>query len=247
MNKYNFIISILVFYLCTCKVTSLKSENPEKIHESIVSELEKKSYYVKVNTHKGIKTYVTIYPITIVSENDLINICKLPNLRNLQINNANLPLNYFDHLERCDLRNLSLFSLDSVPWKDGIICNLSANINTLDYLHLTNTNISDHDLKCISKFQFFKNLSFEGPAQKFSEEAFCNLMRSEIKINALDLYNLTLTPKMFECLLDIKGIKTFGFKKIKGRTASDMKKLEDLYFKKNGRKVTVDVFEYDSP
>lgn len=68
-----------------------------------------------------------------------------------------------------------------------------------------------------------------------------------MSIKKVYLFHLSFSDKAINCLADLQGVVHFGFKKIKGRTASDMKKLEDLYFKKNGRKVTVDVFEYDSP
>ncbi|TGL20640.1 hypothetical protein EHQ47_13975 [Leptospira bourretii] len=248
MKMYIYLVSFLLLFLnFSCNGSVKENESGNQNYEKIVRELSKRNYDVEVNSHKGIKSYVTAHPKTLLMSNDLINICKLPNLRNLRIDNANLSIDFFDHLENCDLSSLSLFSLENIPWKDGIICSLSKKRKTQEYLYLDNTNFSDHDMGCISNFESIMSLGFHGPAHKFSEEAFCKLMQSGVKLDSFHLTNIDLSKKEFNCLLDLKNIDVFVFKKIKGRSASDMQKLEQLYFKKNGRKVLVEVFGYDSP
>jgi hypothetical protein len=235
----------LVIFIFSC-TSSLKETEPKIFdYKVIVEELQVRKFDVEVNTYKGLKSYVSANPNTTIIEGDLDKICKLPNLSQININSENLPISFFDNIQKCELSNLGLLNLRNLNFKEGLICNFNRVKREDFYFHLSNTNVSDIDLACIAQFQPFQQLSFSGPQQKFSDESFCSLCKSGVWVKSLHLKNLHLSDKAYNCLSDLKGIETFGFKKIKGRSASDMKKLEDLYFKKNGRKVFVDVFEYD--
>ncbi|MDF3820379.1 hypothetical protein P3G55_10735 [Leptospira sp. 96542] len=233
------------FGYCT---SSPKVEVNEKIdYLTIVTDLQSRGYYVKVSNYKGIDSYVTAYPNTKMIDGDLQRICTLPNLRNLMIDNSKIPETFFDQLDQCNLSQMKLLSLKDVTLKNGVFCLLSEKNQFHDNLGFVNTNINDEGLNCLKRFEFLEELSFQGPVKKFSDESFCQFVQSNIRIKDLRLKNLDLSPKAYNCLLYLKGVEHFGFKKIEGRSANDMKKLEDLYFKKNGRKVIVDVFEYDRP
>ncbi|MCG6145304.1 hypothetical protein [Leptospira bandrabouensis] len=240
-----FLIIVFVFFGCK---SSNKSSAKEKIEYNLIAqELQNRGYYVKINTVKYFYSVVTAYPKTSILEDDLKKICALPNLSHINIENENLTESFFDYLNNCDLTSLEYINLKNVKLREGILCDFNGSKSEDLYLHLTKTNVGDIDFNCIAKFNAIQQLSLEGPNQKFSDDIFCNLANSNLKLKSLHLRNLQISDKFMKCLIELKDIQTFGFKKIKGRTANDMKKLEDLYFKKNGRKVTVDVFEYDSP
>jgi hypothetical protein len=240
-------VSLLIFisFTLTCRTSNKQSVRDIVDYNLVAKELQNRGYFVKINTGKYVYSVVTAYPKTSILQDDLLKICSLPTLSHLNFENENLNISFFDNLESCDLTSLEYIYLHKVNLREGILCKFNGSKSDDIYLHLAKTNVGDVDLNCIGKFVAIHQLSLEGPNQNFSDEAFCELTRSNLKIKSFYINNLRISEKFMQCLADLQGVETFGFKKIKGRSASDMKKLEDLYFKKNGRKVFVDVFEYD--
>lgn len=234
---------VLIFSLC--KTTYKKVDKVD--FKLLTNELISRGYHVKIRTDKSPYSVVTAYPKTNVLDGDFQKICSIPDLTFFTMDKENLPTSFFGNLNGCELESIDYLNLRNLSFQEGVLCKLIVKKTFQKSLFLTNTNVSDADLACIRNVEKIDNLSLKGPAQKFTDEAFCNLMHSGIKLKSVDLRILTVSEKVVNCLLDLKDIEYFSFRKIKGRTADDMKKFEDLYFKRNGRKVIVDVFEYDSP
>lgn len=230
MKYLIFIITYVAF--AQCNTTQKVEVKQASDYTPIVGDLQVRGYDVEINSHKGIHSYVTAYPNTKIIDGDLQKICTLPNLRNLMIENNKISESFFNQLDQCNLSQMKLLSLKDVTLKNGVFCHLSEKNQFHNNLGFANTNINDEDLNCLKRFAYIEELSFQGPQKKFSDESFCEFFQSNIRIKDLHLKYLELSPKAYNCLLDLKGVEHFGFKKIKGRTANDMKKLEDLYFKK---------------
>ncbi|TGK92574.1 hypothetical protein [Leptospira levettii] len=247
MNKLIRLLLLMhiVLFSFFCNTSIKKNETAD--YNIIAKELIARGYYVKIRNAKSPYSVVTGYPNTNVLEGDFQKICSIPNLTFLTLDKEYMPHSFFENLSVCNLETIDYLNLRNTSLQEGVLCNLIVRKPFQTSLFLSNTNISDSDLPCIRKIEKIENLSIKGPSQKFSDEAFCNLMHSGLSVKTLDLRLLSLSQNAVNCLLDLSDIEYLSFRKIKGRSSSDMKKLEELYFKKNGRKVTVDVFEYDSP
>lgn len=216
MKYLEYLILVGLFAVSGQCNISEKIEVDQKLNSTlIVSDLQSKGYDVEINSYKGTHSYVTAYPNTKMIDGDLQKICSLPNLRNLIIDNNKIAESFFNQLDECNLGEMKLLSLKDVAIKNGLFCQLSEKNQFHNNLGFVNTNINDEDLNCLKRFEFIEELSFQGPLKKFSNEAFCNLCKSDMKIKSFHLTNIELSPKEFNCLLDLKGVEFFGFKKSK--------------------------------
>lgn len=237
---------ILSFY-CAEGITDKKIHNSGDTL-SIKSDLERRGYDIEiVNDKKGFDSYVTVDQNAEIRDADFEEICKLPFLRKIKYHSNQFSANFVNDILKCKLSELHSLNFKSSAFKEEILCSLSKEKGFNGRLTLSNVNITDVGLNCIAKFHFLQSLSISEPQGAFGDTDLCLLGKSNFEVKSIYFRNTKLSDSNFECLTELKGVETFGFKKIKGRTALDMKKLEALYFKKNGRRVDVDVFEYDSP
>ncbi|XDD46097.1 hypothetical protein AB3N60_15490 [Leptospira sp. WS39.C2] len=244
---FKFVIFIAFGLVLVCKSNGKTEVNDLSKNKSIPDELISRSYDVEINMHKGIHSYVSAHSTTKVQSDDLELICSLPNLTNIRFESISLPVQFIDDINKCNMENLRNFRLDKVNFDQKFLKSFSKSGQFKGNFEFLRVAIDDEGLNHLSGLKTLDSLGIRGPNEKFTDVGLCNFIHSGVSIKRVYLFHLSLSDKAIDCLADLKGVEHFGFKKIKGRTATDMKKLEDLYFKKNGRKVTVDVFEYDSP
>lgn len=231
---------------CQVAKEDLSSQKLDK--KIIVYELQKRGYSARiVDDRKGIDSFVNVYADTKIEEKDLKLICSLPNLVNMSFESNKIPTKFVEHLNECNLEVLQYFRLDRAEFDQRLLKSLAQDGKFKGGIDLLRTSIDDQGLSYLSELKTLDSIGIRGPNEKFTDTGLCDFIHSGISIKRVYLFHISLSDKAFGCLADLKSVEHFGFKRIKGRTASDMKKLEDLYFKKNGRKVIVDVFEYDSP
>ncbi|WP_125169793.1 hypothetical protein [Leptospira meyeri] len=247
-NKIVTCLLYLVFVsICSCKTQSKTVDNNFSNSEGILFDLKTRGYDIDFNKRNGMETYVSISPTTKINSHDMKLICSLPNLNRIRIQGILIPDTFIKDLENCSLANLKSIRLDEVKFNAKLLCSINADRFFHGGITFLNTSLDDDGLNCLNGIQISENFTLYGSNEKFTEAGLCDFIHSGISIKRVYLFHLSLSEKAFGCLADLQGVEHFGFKKIKGRSANDMKKLEDLYFKKNGRKVHVDVFEYDSP
>ncbi|TGK47298.1 hypothetical protein [Leptospira bouyouniensis] len=247
IRVFKFVIFLAFGLVFVCKSNEKSDVNSFSKNQSIQNELTSRGYDVEINIHKGIHSYVSAYSTTKVQSDDLKLICNLPNLTNIRFEGISLPAKFSVDINNCTLENLRNFRLDKVDLDQEFLKSFSRNGRFRGGIELSRASIFDQGLNYLSELKTLDNFGIRGPNEKFTDAGLCDFIHSGISIKRVYLFHLSLSDKAYGCLVDLHGVEHFGFKKIKGRTASDMKKLEDLYFKKNGRKVHVDVFEYDSP
>ncbi|TGN09084.1 hypothetical protein [Leptospira ilyithenensis] len=241
MKKIILIFNLLiVLNACSAKQTSDVKTNSD------VEDLRQRGYTIDLIGDKGSKTssHMSSSKDTKILSGDLTKICKIEKLYSMRFEDSQIPNSFDNEINNCDLSGLTLFRFFKSSVTPSLLCSF-AKIKNFPHLSLMAAGVNDLGLDCLTEMQSIGVFDLTGANNTYTDEGFCKFAQSGIKIKTLYMYDANLTQKGYECLAEIQGIETMSFKRWKNFSKQEMSAVKDFYFKKHGKKIVINVFEYD--
>jgi len=236
------LFTILISVYCSASSNQIGFEPLKNINEDLIS----RGYKISFDRKSNEPYYLKVMANTKVIEGDLRKLCSIETLTTIEFISNNFPVAFANELNYCPDTKINFIKFQKMKIQPPFFCHLNK-LKLLKELSLSEIDQMDNVLSCLENFNYLQRLELYGTSSDYSDEGFCKFSKSGVKIKNLYIGESSLSIKGYDCLLDFQGVETMSFKRWKNFSQAQMDAVADLYFKKNGKKIVVNTFEYNKP